>query len=66
MAIEILPAALLSKDKWDDFLLFLRMLPVDGQDKKYLLMSWCQIVGAALTEDMVDAVLGGRAEKTRG
>lgn len=66
MAIEVIPAALLSKDKWDDFLLFLQLLPVDDQDKKYLLMSWCQIVGAALTEDMVDAVLKGRASETRG
>jgi len=66
MSIALIPAALLAKEKWDDFVLFLQALPIDANDKKYLIIQWCKIVGVALTHDMVVAVLGELDERTRG
>jgi len=66
MAIEIIPAALLAEDKWDDFVVFLRALPIDPSDKKYILIQWTKLVGVALTSDMVEAVLGDLDERVRG
>ena len=66
MSIAAIPAWLLAKEAWDDFVLFLQSLPIDINDKKYLLIQWCQIVGVALTHDMVVAVLGELDERARG
>jgi len=66
MAIEIIPAALLAEDKWEDFVVFLRALPIDPSDKKYILIQWAKFVGVALTSDMVEAVLGDLDERVRG
>lgn len=66
MSIALIPAALIAKEKWDDFVLFLAQLPIDPNDKKYLLIQWCQLVGVALTHEMVDAVLGELDERARG
>uniref|UniRef100_A0A6H2A046 Uncharacterized protein n=1 Tax=viral metagenome TaxID=1070528 RepID=A0A6H2A046_9ZZZZ len=62
----IIPGALLAKEKWEDFILFLRPLPIDINDKKYILINWCNIVGVALTHDMVKAVLGELDKRARG
>jgi len=56
--IAYIPAALISREKWEDFLLFLRALPVDPSHKKYCLIEWCRLTGVALTHEMVEAVLG--------
>jgi len=53
-----IPAALIAAEKWEDFLLFLRALPVDPSHKKYCLIEWCRMTGVALTHEMVEAVLG--------
>jgi len=53
-----IPAALIAKEEWEDFLLFLRALPVDPSYKKYALIEWCKVTGVALTHEMVEAVLG--------
>lgn len=66
MAHMIIPGALLAKEKWEDFILFLRPLPIDINDKKYILINWCNIVGVALTHDMVKAVLGELDKRARG
>jgi len=66
VAIEVIPAALVAKEKWEDFVLFLQRLPVDVNDKKYLLIGWAKLTGVALTHDMVKAVLGELDERTRG
>ena len=66
MSIALIPAGLLAKEKWDDFVLFLRALPIDANDKKYLIIQWTKLVGVALTHDMVKAVLGELDERTRG
>jgi len=66
VSIALIPAALIAKEKWEDFVLFLRALPIDANDKKYLIIQWCQLVGVALTHDMVYAVLGELDERTRG
>ena len=64
--IEIIPPDLLSKEKKDEFLLWLAGLPVDVNTKKYVLMDWCTVVGVALTREMVRFVTGGREDATWG
>ena len=66
MSIALIPAALLAKEAWDDFVLYLQSLPIDANDKKYLIIQWTKLVGVALTHDMVKAVLGELDERTRG
>ena len=66
MSIALIPAALLAKEKWDDFVLYLQALPVDVNDQKYLLIQWTKLVGVALTDEMVKAVLGRADERARG
>lgn len=56
--IEIFPPALLSKDKEEEVILFLQRLPVPPRRKKQALIAWCQYVGAALTKEMVEKLLG--------
>lgn len=51
--IGVIPTELLDESKLDDVLLLLLRLPVDPEDKKQILVQWCQYVGAALTEEMV-------------
>jgi hypothetical protein len=66
MSIALIPAALIAKDKEDDFILYLKALPIDPNDKKYLIIQWTKLVGVALTHDLVKAVLGELDERTRG
>jgi len=66
MAIALIPAALIAKEAWEDFVLYLQALPIDINDKKYLLIQWTHLVGVALTSDMVKAVLGELDERARG
>ncbi len=66
MSIALIPAALIAKEKWDDFVLYLKALPVDVNDKKYLLIQWTHLVGVALTDEMVKVVLGRADERARG
>ena len=58
MAIELIPAVLLDKDKWDDFVIFLQELPIPPRRKKEVIVEWAQYVGAVLTRDMIEEVLG--------
>lgn len=59
--VEVFPAALLARDKEEDVIIFLRDLPIPERRKKELLAQWAKYVGAALTHDMVEAVLGSLA-----
>lgn len=61
--VEIFPAALLAKEKWEDVIFFLQQLPVPASRKKEILVGWCNYVGAALTSDMVEKLLGPLAER---
>lgn len=63
MAIEIIPAYLLSKDKENEFILFLQKLPIPPRRKKEVLIEWCQYVGAALTRDLIIRLLGVDVEE---
>jgi len=56
--VEIFPAGLLAKDKWEDVVLLLQRLPIPARRKKELIAQWAKYVGAALTHDMVKDVLG--------
>ncbi|MBW2000413.1 MAG: hypothetical protein JRJ29_20945 [Deltaproteobacteria bacterium] len=56
--VEIFPAGLLAKDKEEEVIIFLRTLPIPARRKKELIAQWAKYVGAALTRDMVEKVLG--------
>ena len=61
MAVEIFPAYLLDKDKWDEAVIFIQTRPVNPRRKKELIVMWAQWVGAVLTREMVEQVLGDQA-----
>lgn len=52
-ALAVFGADLIDPDKEDEVILLLLRLPLQPEDKKQLLIEWCQLVGAALDEDMV-------------
>jgi len=56
--VDLIPEELIDPDKKEEFLMWLINLPVDLWTKKYILMEWCELVGIALTEDLVRAVVG--------
>ena len=56
--VDLIPAELLDPDKKEEFLMWLMKLPVDPWTKKYLLLEWVNLVGVALTEEMVRKVIG--------
>ena len=64
--IEVFPPWLLTRDRLNDVIIFLRELPVEPKRKKQALVAWTRYVGVALTYEMVEAVLGPYAEKYRG
>lgn len=61
--VEVFPAALLAKEAEDDVIIFLKDMPIPARRKKELLAQWAKYVGAALTHDMVVAVLGDLADR---
>ena len=63
MPIEIFPAYLLAKDKEDEVILFLQKLPISPRRKKEALISWVKFVGAVLTREMVEKLLGEEYER---
>ena len=63
---EAIPPDLLDPKKKDEFLLWLAQLPVDVETKKHILMDWCELVGVALTREMVEYITRGRPEDTWG
>ena len=63
MAIEVLPAFLLNKEAWSDFVAFLQELPIPARRKKEVIVEWAGFVGVALTREMVKEVLGVDAEE---
>ena len=62
MAIGIIPAYLLFKDKWDEVVILLQSLPIPPRRKKEIIVEWCNYVGTVLTRDMIEEVLGLDAE----
>lgn len=50
---DIIPQYLLSGDRSDEFLTWLRGLRIDAEDKKQLLMLWADRVGTKVTGDMI-------------
>lgn len=63
MGVEIFPVALLDPDKWDEVVLYLGPMPIPARRKKELIVEWTKAVGAVLTREMVEAVLGREAER---
>ena len=63
MGVEIFPVALLYPDKWDEVVLYLGAMPIPARRKKELIVEWTKAVGAVLTREMVEAVLGREAER---
>lgn len=58
MGIEVFPPALLFKEEWQQVVIFIQKLPIPPRRKKELVVEWCNYVGAVLTKDMVEEVLG--------
>jgi len=56
-AIAVFPVDLLDPDRLDDVLIFLAGLPIAPEDRKQLLIEWCQLMGVALTREMVEKAL---------
>lgn len=65
MVIEIFPAYLLAKEREEEVIIFLQRLPVYPRRKKEALVAWCKYTGAALTHELVEAVLGPLEERAR-
>ena len=56
--MAFLEAADVDVDDRDAVILAIARYPFDPEDRKSLVREWCQITGAALTEEMVEAVRG--------
>jgi hypothetical protein len=56
--IEVIPVELLDPDAKEKVIALIRDLPAHPEDKKQLYLEWCRMVGAVLTKDDVDKVLG--------
>jgi hypothetical protein len=54
------PPGYLDPDKLDEVIAWLLSLPIDPEDRKRLLVIWCQLVGVVLTEDLIRRI---RAEE---
>ena len=50
---EIIPARYLSPEQQEEFLTMLRTLPLDPEDKKLMLLYWCDRLGVKLTAELV-------------
>lgn len=61
--INVFPPALLFTGKWDEVVLFIQPLPIPARRKKELIVEWVNYVGAVLTRDMVEEVLGLEADE---
>ena len=65
-AFEVFPEALFRPERWVDWVLMIKPLPISPRRKKELICEWCNITGVALTREMVEEVLGLEAERGRG
>jgi hypothetical protein len=63
MAAEMIPLYLRSKDKLDEGLRFIAELPIDPRRKKETLCQYCRMIGAAITREYVERVLGDEADR---
>lgn len=63
MGIEVFPPALLAQERWEEVVILLQSLPIPPRRKKHLIIEWSKVVGVALTEDMVEQVLGPLARE---
>ena len=52
-------AAIMEEEDLEVVLVLLFNLPIDPREKKYILIQWCQVHGAALTRDMVERAGAG-------
>ena len=56
--VEIFPPALLRRDKLDEAIEFLRLLPAPAHKKAYMIADWCTELGVQLTKEIIDRVEG--------
>jgi len=64
--MDVIPEELRTLDKLEEFLLWLRMLPVDIMTKKYILLSWCEWNSVKCRAEWIEFVTEGRGVFTRG
>ena len=62
----VFPEELLDEEKKEDIIIMIRNLPVDLATKKYMYMDWCKLVGAAIKDEDLSKLLGGRQYELRG
>ena len=61
--IGVIPADMFSPERLDDVIMQLRMLDVPPRRKKELFTEWGQAVGAALTKEDYQKLLGIESKK---
>uniref|UniRef100_A0A6H1ZX90 Uncharacterized protein n=1 Tax=viral metagenome TaxID=1070528 RepID=A0A6H1ZX90_9ZZZZ len=54
--IEDVPEELRSADKLDEFLVYLRVVPLPLHTKKYLLLDWCEFTGVPMSRELAERV----------
>ncbi|MBA7661312.1 hypothetical protein ES703_69327 [subsurface metagenome] len=50
---EVIPPSLLDKNKVDEFIVWLKALWLDWEDRKQLLMFWADRVGLNVTAELI-------------
>ena len=56
--VEILPLGWDTPEHEDDVILLIASLPIEPEDRKRLILEWTQLVGVALTREIVEKVYG--------
>lgn len=51
--MDVILAVFPTRDTLEPFLSWLKALPIDKEEKKHILMMWCDRQGVKLTGDMV-------------
>ena len=54
----IIPGELLTPERKDDVIAFLQQIPAPPRRIKQLYIEWCRVVGAALTREDLEKLLG--------
>jgi len=54
----VIPGELLKPERKDDVIAFLRQIPAPPRRLKELYIEWCRVVGAALTREDLEKLLG--------
>jgi len=62
----VIPEEFWVKEKKEEVVLLLALLPIDAMTKKHLFILWAQAVGAAITDEDLVRILRGHPRETWG